>query len=216
MKFSVETIFQESLKSYRSHFFLIITFFLGVAIIEIHNIGLVYWIFQIPPLFSIGSFWDIFFVLLTFILAVIIEILFTAKLLDITKHSHTSNHALSFFFEYFLALILKSIVITVGFIFFIIPGIWLSVHLQFVGFAILDKKCSPIEAFVESYIITKHETFHLLLVWLLYTVIIIAGTLALGIGLLFAIPFIYVSQAVLYKKLSLGQHSSQVANVIPA
>lgn len=105
-------------------------------------------------------------------------------------------------FKFLAGSIVYGLVILVGFILLIIPGIILSVRLQYWSFVLVDKDVGPIAALKESWRITRGSTINLLLFGILIGLVNLLGALALGLGLLVAIPTTWLATANVYRKLS--------------
>ena len=108
----------------------------------------------------------------------------------------------SLFFKFLLGYVLYTILIIVGFILLIVPGIYLAVKYQFVPYLIIDKGMDPIEAFKESGKMTDGSKWDLLLLLIVLGMIVIIGFLAFIVGSFVAIPIVMVAEAYVYKKLS--------------
>lgn len=108
----------------------------------------------------------------------------------------------SILLNYIIGAILSGIIIGIGFILLIIPGIIISIRLQFWPYFIIDKKLGPIEALKESVRITKKETWCLFKFGIIILGIQILGMLALLVGLFASIPTTIMAHAFVYKKLS--------------
>ena len=106
------------------------------------------------------------------------------------------------FFRYFFAEGLSVLIVFFGILLLIIPGIIFAIKLKFVGYLVIDKGVSPIEAIKQSWNITKGQIWNLLLLTLLQIGINILGTLALFVGLLWTIPTNSIANAYVYRKLS--------------
>lgn len=104
--------------------------------------------------------------------------------------------------NYIGASILGGLIVLVGFILFIVPGIYLSVKLCFTSYAVVDKKLGPVEALKASYNMTKGNWWNLALLGIVSVLIVIAGALALLVGLFVAIPVVMLAFAYAYRKLS--------------
>ncbi len=108
--------------------------------------------------------------------------------------------------EHFLnmlgATILQSIVVVVGLVLLVIPGIIAALMLMFTQLLVVDKKMTPIAALKESYRLTKGQLLQLFLFWLAIIVINIVGLIALVVGLLVTLPVSLIAAAHVYKKLS--------------
>lgn len=105
------------------------------------------------------------------------------------------------FFPYAISSILYSLIVTLGLIFFIIPGIILAIRYQFFGYYIVDKKAGIIDSLKLSWNNTKGVTGSLFLLDLALIGIVILGAIALGVGLLVAIPVAGIAFAYAYRRL---------------
>ncbi len=105
--------------------------------------------------------------------------------------------------NYALASILYGLITILGFILLIIPGIIFTTRLQFYSYLIVEKNMKPIEALKKSWQITKSNTWQLFLFGILLGLIILAGALALVVGLFIAIPTTMIASAYVYRKLSI-------------
>ena len=107
-------------------------------------------------LFNLGSF-------VVTIVSSIFAIKIGLKLYDNEKIG--SYEFLSFtsstFFKFLLAYILYTIMILIGFILLIVPGIYLAIKYQYFGYLIVDKDMDVIEAFKESGRMTKGHKWNL-------------------------------------------------------
>ncbi len=92
------------------------------------------------------------------------------------------------FVSYIVATILTTIIISLGFLLLVIPGIVASIALMFVPYLIIDRNMGPIEAIKESVNLSKGHMWNLLILGLFIIAFNIVGALALGIGLIVTIP----------------------------
>lgn len=106
------------------------------------------------------------------------------------------------FAKYFLGSILYGLLVGIGLILLIIPGIILMIRLQFYNYLIVDKGLSPIEALRISWQLTKGFSMNLFLYGLAVLGVILLGFLALVIGIFVAIPVTMLATAYVYRKLS--------------
>ncbi len=108
--------------------------------------------------------------------------------------------------EHFLRMlgttILQGIIVVVGLVLLIIPGIVAALMLSMSQLLVVDKKLMPIEALKESYRLTKGHLLQLFLFALTIAAINIVGAILLLVGLLVSIPVSLVAAAYVYKKLS--------------
>lgn len=106
------------------------------------------------------------------------------------------------FLKYFIASLLYGIVVAIGLVLLIVPGIIFAIKFQYFGFLIVDKGMGPIEALEKSWNMTKGVRWNLFLFGLLLGLINIVGFIALIIGLFATIPATLVANAYVYRKLS--------------
>ncbi|MEK7581912.1 MAG: hypothetical protein AAB488_01115 [Patescibacteria group bacterium] len=109
------------------------------------------------------------------------------------------------FINYILASIASGIIVIVGLILLVIPGIYLAIRLQFYKFLIVDKgDIGPIMALKESWRMTNNHTWNLFLLLILVALLNILGAVLLGIGLFVTIPISIIAYTLLYRKLLTG------------
>lgn len=108
----------------------------------------------------------------------------------------------SSFVSYLIASILYGIMVMVGSILLIIPGIIVAIIFMFYGYLIVDKRMAPIDALKKSMEITKGEGVHLFLFVLAAILVNILGALCLFVGLIVSVPVTLIANADIYRKLS--------------
>ncbi len=106
------------------------------------------------------------------------------------------------FFKYLLASIVYFIIVILGFVLFIVPGIYLAIRLWFFDYFIIDKEMGPLDSLKSSFHATKGNVLKLLLFLILMGVINILGVLLLVIGLFITIPVTILASVFAYRKLS--------------
>ena len=104
-------------------------------------------------------------------------------------------------FNFILASIIKSVIVIVGFILLIVPGVIFSIKLQFAEYLIVDKKFDAIDALKGSWEMTKGVKTNLFIFSILLGLINILGLLCLVVGLFVTIPLSMVATAYVYRKL---------------
>lgn len=117
------------------------------------------------------------------------------------------------FFKYLIGTLLVTIIVLIGIILLIVPGIIFALKYQYVPYLIIDKGLGPIEAFKKSGTITFGAKNDLFVLWFVLGLMNIAGLLCLIIGLFATIPTTMIAMAYVYRKLQL-QADAQAA--IPA
>lgn len=112
---------------------------------------------------------------------------------------------------------IDSAAIGIGLVCLIFLGIvllfYLSATYGFAAFLILDKKTnSASEAIKISGEITKNNRFKLIALQLVFVAIALLGVLALIVGVLFAVPAIYLAQIHVYRTLYNASHQSPTSD----
>lgn len=92
------------------------------------------------------------------------------------------------FWKFLAAQFLVGIIVFLGFILLIVPGVIAVLMLIFALYIVIDKELGPIEAMKKSAQITRGSRWELLLLVLLAIVINIVGVLAIFVGLFVSIP----------------------------
>jgi uncharacterized membrane protein len=105
--------------------------------------------------------------------------------------------------------IVYGIIVAIGLVFLIIPGIYLAVKYQFYDYLIVDKGMGPLEAIKRSGVLTEGVKRNLVLFWLVLVGINILGMIALGVGLIATIPVSWLANAYVYRRLQLQAENSQ-------
>lgn len=100
------------------------------------------------------------------------------------------------------ASIIYCLILVLGFILLIIPGIYLAIRLQFYSYYIIDKDAGAIDSLKMSWKATEKNVINLFLFALLLIGINILGAIALGVGLLVTVPVSFIAVTLLYRKLS--------------
>lgn len=92
------------------------------------------------------------------------------------------------FWKFLVAQFLVGIIVFLGFILLIVPGVIAVLMLIFALYIVIDKELGPIKAMKKSAQITRGSRWELLLLVLLAIVINIVGVLAIFVGLFVSIP----------------------------
>lgn len=107
-------------------------------------------------------------------------------------------------FQYFgqliLAAILVGISVMLGFILLIIPGIYLAVALSWTDMTIIFQKLDATDAMSISRKVISKNWFMLFAFYLVCFLVILAGFLALIVGLFVAIPVVSIASYIVYEK----------------
>lgn len=108
---------------------------------------------------------------------------------------------LSGFFGFLLTTVLYGLLVAVGMVLLVVPGVIWGVKYAFAGFLVVDKGAEPIDAFRESARLTEGLKGPLFVFGLLLLGINILGAMALGIGLLATVPTSYLAAAYVFRRL---------------
>ncbi len=146
--------------------------------------------------------------LLSVYVGVIMEIGLTKLYLDVIDNDREGGIRTLFserglFFRYLGSSIVYGLVIAVGFLLLIIPGVYFILKYQFASYLIVDKGAVIGEAFKKSGEMTQGIKWQLLLFALAIGGINILGALVLGLGLLVTVPMTMMAYVFVYRKLSL-------------
>jgi hypothetical protein len=109
------------------------------------------------------------------------------------------------FLAFLIASVICAVIVGVGFIALIIPGvilgILLAVSVRFFPYYIIEKNMGGVESLKASWEVTKGSRMHIFKLLVVQFLIIIAGGALIGVGLFLAIPVVLMSQAFVYRKL---------------
>lgn len=106
------------------------------------------------------------------------------------------------FWKFLGTSILATLAIVIGFALLIVPGIIAMLFFMFSTLLVIDRGLGPIDALKESMLITQGNRWPLLGLIALLLLILIAGALALGVGLLVAMPVATLAFVHAYRSLS--------------
>ena len=107
------------------------------------------------------------------------------------------------------ATLLFSLMVGLGLLLLIIPGIYLALRFGQYKTAIVDRDLGIMEAFSYSSSITTNNRLNLVSLYFLGMLLAFAGMLACGVGLLVAIPVIWLAQLVAYRWMQYGHNVLQ-------
>jgi hypothetical protein len=104
--------------------------------------------------------------------------------------------------RYFLASLLYALIVAVGTILLIIPGIIFAVRYIFYGYAVVDRGALPMESMRQSAEATKGVWGNVSLFGLVLILLNILGAMLLGVGLLLTAPTSAIAAAWVYRRLT--------------
>jgi uncharacterized membrane protein len=105
------------------------------------------------------------------------------------------------FLTFLLTWVLYGLVVGIGLVLLVVPGVILALMFGFSGFLVVDRKLDPIEAFRESNRLTKGVKGQLLGFALLLLGVNILGAMALGVGLFLTVPMTFIAAAYVFRRL---------------
>lgn len=106
------------------------------------------------------------------------------------------------FWKYIGVKILTGVIVLIGIILLIVPGVIAALALMFATYLIIDRDLGPIEAMKESIRLTKGNRWNLFLLILAIAGINILGAIALFVGLFVSIPVSLLALAHAYRTLA--------------
>ena len=138
------------------------------------------------------------------------------EFLSVKKISHFFPHTHEMW-QYLGLVVLLIIIVSVGFLLLIIPGIYVSVRLMFAKQAFIDRKAGIIDALRYSWNISRGSIFWtLFLVEIVSAILFIVGMIAgFIVGLIVVFPLVALLQTVLYRTLANKYSASQAIEVQP-
>lgn len=93
------------------------------------------------------------------------------------------------------------VIIMLGFLFLIIPGIWFFIALSFATYYLVDRDGGVFDSLRMSWNITKGHIVQIFLFTLAIVGLNILGFLALGVGLLVTVPVSMIAYGSVYRQL---------------
>lgn len=98
--------------------------------------------------------------------------------------------------------VLYGIIVVLGIILFIVPGVIWATKYSFMFYIMVDQKVGPMKALEMSGQMTDGIKMDLFVLYLVYVLIIIAGFLALFVGIFVAIPVMMMAQAYVFRQMT--------------
>ena len=113
--------------------------------------------------------------------------------------------------SYLFGKILYGLIVLVGLILLVVPGIIVAYMFLYVGYLIVDRGLGPIAALSESRVLTDGYKMDLFLFSLVVAVINIVGVVCLFVGLFVTIPTTLMASAYVYRRLSPAETVAETA-----
>ena len=104
-------------------------------------------------------------------------------------------------FPFAVATVLYFVMVAIGLILLIVPGIYLAVRFCFYGYFIVDEACGPLEALDKSARLTEGVRMELFLFGLILVGINIIGAAMLLVGLIITMPVAMLAAAFVFRHL---------------
>lgn len=101
-----------------------------------------------------------------------------------------------------LAFLLVSVIVAIGLILLIVPGIIFACKLAFTPYLVVDQRMEVIEAIESSWRMTNGHAWKVFLIGLLAIPIFVAGIICFGVGVIISIMWITMAFASLYHAVS--------------
>lgn len=105
----------------------------------------------------------------------------------------------SLLWRFLFAEILAGIIVFVGLLLFIIPGVIAAVGLFLIPYIVIDKGLGPVEAIKDSWRLTKGHKWNIFWFIILLILLNLVGALAFGVGLLATLPVSFVATVYVYR-----------------
>ncbi|MDH4212038.1 MAG: hypothetical protein OEV79_11385 [candidate division WOR-3 bacterium] len=194
-----------------------IWFFLGVLIVAWALAGVPHIIANILQRESIGL--SFFFRIIAWVADVIVSIgLISIALKFLDNQDPKFEDLFSFkpyFWKYLGASILTGLIVWIGFLLLIVPGIYWALKFQFFGYFVVEQGRDPVEAMRMSSRITHTVKWKLFGFGLVLALINVVGAICLFIGLFVTIPVTLLAYSSVYRKLLEQTESAQAGPGTP-
>lgn len=198
----ISDILKNSWKAVQSQIWVLVGLFIGYCILSI-----ILSLFSLPAQNSLPG------IIIVNLVSIIISCLFylgyTKNLFQTIDHIEPQFSAYGQQSQniiiYFIASLIYAIIVLIGSLFLIIPGIYLALRLQFFLAFIVEEHSGIIESLKRSWIITKGHSMQLFLLMLAMAGIILLGIIVFVIGIFVAIPVVYMMYCYTFRALNTVQ-----------
>lgn len=100
------------------------------------------------------------------------------------------------------------VMFVLGLLLLVVPGIYVALRYGQYMNAIVDRDMKVMEAFSYSSAITTNNKLQILVLWILCILVVLAGFIACGIGLIFAGPVAWLASMTAYRWMQYGHRST--------
>jgi uncharacterized membrane protein len=104
------------------------------------------------------------------------------------------------YIPYFFGTLLYSLLVGIGMVLLVVPGVYVGVACQFAPYLIIDRRLGPVAALRESAALTKGSRWGLLFFGLVVIGLNILGSLLFGLGLLVTVPVTFSAHVWVYRR----------------
>lgn len=144
-----------------------------------------------------------------FVASVVLGTVLEIMLVNIALKSHSNVEAVTFsdayvrlpFWSYLGTKVLVALIVVLGLILVIVPGVIAGLALMFATYLIVDKGRTPLEAIKESVRMTKGNRWKLFLFVLALAALNIVGAVLFFVGLMVTVPVTYLAMVHAYRTL---------------
>lgn len=116
--------------------------------------------------------------------------------------------------HWLIAQLVYGIIVMLGLIFLIVPGIYLAIKYMYVNMLMIEKDITIKEAFKKSAEMTKGEMWHLIGMGMVCIIVVMLGLILLIIGVVPAIILVAFATMLVYRKLGDAHHHVMTAEVV--
>lgn len=186
-------------------------FFVGATFV-IFVVNLMVQIATNDPGVSAGGFTpaDIAYLVVTGVVGFVLSTLLNMGIVWFSLKAHDDAAAVKLedlwrptpFLKFLLMSILVSVLVIVGLIFLIIPGVVLALLFTFCSYLVMERQLGPIAAIKESARIAKKHLWKIFLLFLAVGALNILGFIALLVGLFVSVPVSLLATAHAYRVLT--------------
>lgn len=104
------------------------------------------------------------------------------------------------FVPYFVVTTLYGLMLGLGLMVFVVPGLYLGVVFQFAPYLVLDGAVGPIEALKESASLTRENRWELFMLDVLVILANLGGAFLFGIGVVVTVPVTFLAVTFVYRR----------------
>lgn len=119
------------------------------------------------------------------------------------------------FWQYLATSLVIAVIVIVGLLLLVIPGIILALALSMAPYLVIEKRLWPLPALKESWRMTKGNWLKLLLLGVIMAILNFLGAFLLLIGLLVTVPISVLAMVHVYRTLSGRVHEAPAAEAAP-